>query len=281
MKLYSLLLVAITSSAVAIPADELHHRVKIEGAGPKTVVLEAGVGDTLDVWKNIQPEIAEHCARTVSYNRAGYDGSDPAAGPRDAATIVAELRAELRRRNLLPPYVLVGHSLGGLYMQYFARNFPDEVTGLVLIDSTHWDQGLHVDASANTPYAGRTAVTLFMPLIMRRELNDSAAAGQQVHTSPLSRSIPTIVLSSTLAPKGETPPARANEARMQDEIAADFPNSQHVRVEDSGHYIQRDRPQVVVHAVRELAGCSSPDPSARAKNAALELGPAPPGVGGH
>jgi pimeloyl-ACP methyl ester carboxylesterase len=273
MKLYPLLLAVITSTAAAIPADELHHRVKIEGAGPKTVVLEAGVGDTLDVWKNIQPEIAAGCARTVSYNRAGYDGSDPALGPRDATTIVGELRSELRRRNLLPPYILVGHSLGGLYMQYFARNFPNEVAGLVLIDSTHWHQGLRVDNSANTPYAGRTAVTLFMPWIMRRELNDSTAAGEQVHTSPAPGLTPTIVLSSTLGLQGETPPARANEARMQDEIAADFPHSQHVRVEGSGHYIQRDRPQVVVNAIRELAGCSTLAPAA-----GLESGPARPHV---
>ena len=259
MKLYPLLLAAITSSAVAVPADELHHRVKIEGHGTHTVVLESGLGDTLDVWKKIQPKIATRCTRTVAYNRAGYDGSDPALGPRDAATIVGELRAELKRRNLPPPYVLVGHSLGGLYMQYFARNFPDEVSGLVLIDSTHWNQGLHLDNAANTPYAGRTAVTLFMPWIMRRELGDSETAGEQVHASPTPRSIPTIVLSSTLALQGETPPSRANSARMQDEIAADYPNSRHVRVEDSGHYIQRDRPEVVVHAIRELAGCDGGD----------------------
>jgi len=66
MKLYPLLLAVVASTAAAIPADELHHRVKIEGAGPKTVVLEAGAGDTLDVWKSIQPEIASGCARTVS-----------------------------------------------------------------------------------------------------------------------------------------------------------------------------------------------------------------------
>lgn len=259
MKLYPFLMAAITSSVVAIPADELHHRVKIEGHGARTVILESGLGDTLDVWTKIQPEIAARCSRTVAYNRAGYDGSDPALGPRDASTIVGELRAELKRRNLLPPYVLVGHSLGGLYMQYFARNFPDEVSGLVLIDSTHWNQGLHVDNSANTPYAGRTAVTLFMPWIMRRELGDSETAGEQVHASPTPGATPTIVLSSTLGLQGETPASRANSARMQDEIAADFPNSRHVRVEDSGHYIQRDHPEVVVHAIRELAGCNSGD----------------------
>jgi pimeloyl-ACP methyl ester carboxylesterase len=261
-KLYALLLAAAASGAAAMPAEELHHRVKLTGRGPKTVILESGVGDTLEVWKIVQPEIAAGCTRTLSYNRAGYDGSDPALQARDATTIVGELRAELQRRKLEPPYVLVGHSLGGLYMQYFARNFPDEVAGLVLIDSTHWNQGLRVDKSADTPYAGRTAVTLFMPWIMRRELGDSTAAGEQVHSSPQPGRVPTIVLSSTLGLQGETPAARAISARMQDEIAADFPNSRHLRVEDSGHYIQRDRPEVVVQAVRELAGCAKPSTSA-------------------
>jgi pimeloyl-ACP methyl ester carboxylesterase len=256
--LIAVIVAAATSTASAIPDDTLtppHHRLRVEGQGKRTVILESGLGDTLDVWKDIQGQLAAHCTRTVAYNRAGYEGSDPAEAPRDAATIVAELRTELQSRNLAPPYVLVGHSLGGLYMQYFARNFPDEVAGLVLIDSTHWNQGLRIDNGANTPYAGRTAVTLFMPWIVRREIGDSEAAGEQVRASPHPENLPTIVLSSTRGPQGETPAARAQAARFQDEIAADFPLSRHLRVEDSGHYIQRDRPDVVVQAVRQLAGC--------------------------
>src|SRR6202011_1002418 len=173
-------------------------------------------------------------------------------------TIVEELRAELRRQNLKPPYVLVGHSLGGLYMQYFARNYREEVAGLVLVGSTHWEQPLAMGneaSTANTPYSSRTAVTLFMPWIMRREINDSATAGKQVHASPIAMGAPTIVLSSPRGPTGETPSARAVAARLQDEIAADFPSADHVRVVDSGHYIQRDHPEVVVEAARKLAGC--------------------------
>jgi pimeloyl-ACP methyl ester carboxylesterase len=223
--------------------------------------LESGLGDTLDVWKDIQPRIAAKCVRTVAYTRAGYIGSDPAEdGPRDSATIVAELRDELKKRNLPPPYVLVGHSLGGLYMQYFARNYPKDVVGLVLVDSTHWNQQMLIDTSANTAYTRGKEVTLFMPWIMRREFKDSVSAGEQVHDSPPTADfLPTIVLSSTLAPKGETPTARANAARMQDEIAEDFPGAQHIRVEDAGHYIQRDQPQVVINAIRQLAGCT-PEP---------------------
>jgi pimeloyl-ACP methyl ester carboxylesterase len=261
MKLFAraltLLLCLMSASAVATTDVDLHHVVRLEGHGTRTVILEAGLGDTLDIWKDVQSRIAAGCTRTLSYNRAGYVGSDPAAGPRDSETIVAELRAELKRRNIDPPYVLVGHSLGGLYMQYFARNYPKEVAGLLLVDSTHWHQGMVVDNAANTPYVGRTAVTLFMPWIMRREIADSATAGQQVHTSPEAAGFPTIVLSSTRGPLGETPTARAQSADMQDEIAADFPGAEHVRVPDSGHYIQRDHPEVVVGAARELAGCQS------------------------
>ena len=249
-----------TLCAAAALADAgtppLHHLVHIEGAGLRTVVLESGFGDTLDIWQNIQSRIAAHCARTFSYNRAGYLDSDPALAERDAATIVGELRDELERQHLSPPYVLVGHSLGGLYMQYFARNFPADVAGLVLIDSTHWQQGLKIDATANTPYQARTAVTLYMPLVMRHELTDSTDAGREVNDSPSAAAIPTIVLSSTRLVSGETAEQRAQAVALQNDIAADFPGARHLFVEDSGHYIQRDQPGVVVDAIRDLAGCT-------------------------
>jgi pimeloyl-ACP methyl ester carboxylesterase len=242
-------------AATGASTESPHHRAHIEGEGPRTIVLESGFGDTLDVWQTIQPRVAANCARTFSYNRAGYADSDPAGGVRDAATIVGELRDELQRRNLSPPYVLVGHSLGGLYMQYFARNYPDDVAGLVLIDSTHWQQGLKVDATADTPYRSRTAVMLYMTLVMRHELSDSMAAGIEVKDSPSAASIPTIVLSSTRAGAQQSPDQRALAVTLQNSIAADFPGARHVFVEASGHYIQKDQPAVVIDAIRDLAGC--------------------------
>lgn len=249
------LLALFMAGASATPAEMLHHRVKLEGKGSRTVILESGLGDTLDVWKTVQPLIATKCARTLSYNRAGYLGSDNSNAPRDSETIVEELREELKRQNIKPPYVLVGHSLGGLYMQYFARNYPQEIVGLVLVDSSHWEQRLDMGNQANTPYNARTAVTLFMPWIMRREISDSINAGKQVHDSPTAYQVPTIVLSSTRGPPGETPSERALAARLQDEIAAGYPQADHIRVIDSGHYIQKDHPEVVIAAARKLAGC--------------------------
>jgi pimeloyl-ACP methyl ester carboxylesterase len=237
-------------------STESHLQMLIAGHGPRTVVLASGLGDTLDIWKTVQPLIADHCARTISYTRAGYPGSDDAEGTRDAATNVSELRAELKRRGVAPPYVLVGHSLGGLYMQYYARQYPQEIEGLVLIDSTHWDQHLQLNPQGAGAGDHATFLLLSMPWIMRRELNDSTAAGEQVHESPPAGNVPTIVLSRTRALHGETPASQALAVLLQDDITSDFPAARHVQVFDSGHYIQRDRPEVVVDAARELAGCA-------------------------
>lgn len=250
-----LMLAAVASSVSAATEAVVRHQVRIEGRGPLTVVFEAGLGDTLDVWTNIQPLITASCTRTIAYTRAGYPGSDPPSGPRDAATIVSELRSELKRRVILPPYLLVGHSLGGLYMQYFARQYPDEIEGLLLVDSTHWNQQLHLGPDASDAF-GRRSLVLFMPWIMRRELLDSTSAGEQVHASPHASVVPTIVLSRTRALHGETPASQAMAENLQNDIAAAFPAARHVRVDDSGHYIQNDRPDVVVAAARELAGCA-------------------------
>jgi pimeloyl-ACP methyl ester carboxylesterase len=255
---------AAAALVAAANAEIISHQVQIEGAGRPIVVFESGVGDTLDVWEGIQAHMSPGCARTFSYNRAGYLGSDVPPSMRDAAAIVAELREELRSRHLEPPYILVGHSLGGLYMQYFARNFPHEVSALLLIDSTHWRQGLKVDPIANTPYQARTAVTLFMPWIMRRELNDSAEAGREVNASPLPGALPTIVLSATKLSPGESSEQQTQAVALQDDIAAAYPGARHLFVENSGHYIQRDRPDAVIDAIEALSGCNHrKDPSGR------------------
>lgn len=248
--------IAFICSATLAHATQVGHRVHAQGSGRPIVIFASGLGDTLDVWNAVQAPIAAQCGRTMSYNRAGYVGSQPPDGPRDAKTVVTELRQELRRQGLRPPYVLVGHSLGGLYMQYFARQFSNEVSGLVLVDSTHWNQQLLLGAPNERSLGRRGQIVLFMDFIARRELADSARAGEQVHTSPIPGFIPTVVLSSTGVFRGETPAARAHGARLQEDIVASFSGARHIRVDGSGHYIQKDRPDVVISAVRELAGCS-------------------------
>jgi pimeloyl-ACP methyl ester carboxylesterase len=254
---FALMFAAIAASSSAGASAPAHppHRVEITGEGTRTIVFEAGLGDTLEVWRDVQPKVAAQCARTFSYNRAGYPGSAAVAGERDAAAVVAELRAELQSRGLAPPYVLVGHSLGGLYMQYFARQFPDEVAGLLLVDATHWNQLQRIRESTPVTYGMIRALSMLMPAAARREFAASETAGQQVHGSPPPHGMPTIVLSSSRAAPGETPAFRVLMRRLQDDMAEEFAAKSHRFPIASGHYIQRDRPTDVVRAARDLAGC--------------------------
>lgn len=103
------------------------------GTGSPTVILEAGAGDSATAWVLVQPAIALY-TRVCSYDRAGVGFSDPAPAPRDAKAVVSDLHALLRAADVLSPYVLVGHSLGGLYVRLYADHYPLDVTGLVLVD---------------------------------------------------------------------------------------------------------------------------------------------------
>jgi pimeloyl-ACP methyl ester carboxylesterase len=109
-----------------------HFHVREEGVGP-TVVLEAGIASTSLAWTNIQKALREE-ARVITYDRAGLGWSDRANGARTLQNAVEELHAVLDANNTPRPYLLVGHSYGGLIVRHFAACYPDEVRGLVLVD---------------------------------------------------------------------------------------------------------------------------------------------------
>jgi pimeloyl-ACP methyl ester carboxylesterase len=95
--------------------------------------------DSLDSWARVQPAIAQF-TRVCSYDRAGYGYSDPGPMPRTSSRIASELHEALRSAGEKPPYLLVGHSFGGYNVRVFNGDYPDEVAGLVLVDSTQEDQ---------------------------------------------------------------------------------------------------------------------------------------------
>ena len=113
------------------------HRLHLycTGSGGPTVVLEPGGGASSSDVGWITPAVARD-SRVCVYDRAGRGWSDPADGPQDGAHIAADLHTLLQRAKVPGPYVLAGHSFGGLYVQSFAAQFPDQVAGMVLLDST-------------------------------------------------------------------------------------------------------------------------------------------------
>jgi pimeloyl-ACP methyl ester carboxylesterase len=105
------------------------------GSGSPTVVLEPGGGATSSQMGWIAPAVARS-TRVCVYDRAGRGWSEPADSPQDGAQIATDLHTLLHRARETGPYVLAGHSFGGLYVRIFAAHYPDEVAGLVLVDST-------------------------------------------------------------------------------------------------------------------------------------------------
>ncbi|HEX8352327.1 MAG TPA: alpha/beta hydrolase [Pyrinomonadaceae bacterium] len=112
------------------------------GAGGPAAVLIAGAGDFSFDWSLVQPR-ASRFARVCSYDRAGLAWSDLGPTPRTMRQEAHELRALLRNAGVPPPYVLVGHSVGGLVARVYAASYPREVAGLVLVDSTTEDVTLN------------------------------------------------------------------------------------------------------------------------------------------
>ncbi len=112
-----------------------HLNIYCTGSGSPTVVLDAGLGDTTEVWYKVQGPISKR-TRVCSYDRAGMGFSDGTTSRRDAQSAVNDLHALLQRAGIEPPYVLIGHSIAGLYAPLYADRYTSEVAGMVLVDPT-------------------------------------------------------------------------------------------------------------------------------------------------
>jgi pimeloyl-ACP methyl ester carboxylesterase len=111
------------------------------GTGSPTVVLEAGSGTPGLTWAPVQREI-EKSMRVCSYDRAGYGYSELARGPLSPQQVASDLHALLKAANVPAPYIMVGHSAGGVYVRAYASRYPSEVSGMVLVDSSHEGESL-------------------------------------------------------------------------------------------------------------------------------------------
>jgi pimeloyl-ACP methyl ester carboxylesterase len=131
------------------------HRMHLScaGSGGPTVVLEPGAGGTSASMGWVAPAVAGQ-TRVCVYDRAGRGGSEPGIGPQDGARVATDLHTLLHRAGVPGPYVLAGHSFGGLYVRIFAAHYPDEVAGLVLIDSTASQEPAASVTPAPPPRAG-------------------------------------------------------------------------------------------------------------------------------
>jgi len=175
------------TSGQLVTVDGHQLRLQCTGTGSPTVILEGGAGATSADMGWVAPAVASQ-TRTCVYDRAGRGGSQPAATAQDGAQIATDLHTLIHKANVPGPYVLAGHSFGGLYVRIFAAHYPDEVAGLALLDSTASSQPAKSvvpapdNTSSDTIGRAATLASLTVPVgIARLYGNLAGDAGLPAH----------------------------------------------------------------------------------------------------
>jgi pimeloyl-ACP methyl ester carboxylesterase len=262
-------------------------------AGSATVVAESGAGGTSLDWSLVQADLAQ-TTRVCSYDRAGFGWSAAAPSPRTSQQIVTELYALLHNAGIPAPYVLVGHSVGGLHVQLYASQYPDDVAGLVLLDPTPaaylarltaeerraagpptvllrtlqfvhpfgllrlldfgpWKTGMPLERMAPDLQRAVKAVSFqpgFVTALNAEGMAVETNLAQAVVAKPFRADIPLIVLvrGLVIGPVDQDAGGKAANAAL----AQRGTNGRVVVAETSGHYIQFERPDLVIAAVRDV-----------------------------
>jgi pimeloyl-ACP methyl ester carboxylesterase len=225
------------------------------GAGPRTVVLDSGLGvDSNATWAGVRPAVARF-ARVCQYDRAGMGSSPPGPRPRTSQRMVDELRALLHAAEVKPPYVLVGASFGGLNAQLFASEHPREVAGVVLVDGLHPD----LDRRIETILGRRASAERRTALARNGEgvrFADILASDAQVRAHRAFPAVPLVALKHGISfdPGGEPDPrVERMWGALQRANAARSPRGRVVLAPRSHHRIAEDQPELVVAAIRQAA----------------------------
>jgi pimeloyl-ACP methyl ester carboxylesterase len=262
----------VVDEMVDIGGHSLHIYCMGEGSPP--VVIDVGFAASSANWHTIQEQMAQD-TRVCAYERAGYGQSDPGPEPRHSQQVAGELKTLLENAGIEGPYVLVGHSLGGLNVQVFADLYPDLVAGAVLLDPAPLDfitgqrfpdlykvaeqEASRLLAAAEqarhaTDPEEKAKASFYQTLASEHDMM-MAESGEQVAAIESFGDMPLIVLAS-----GEPNPAFGGSAeafqkfwnQQSQALAAKSAKGAYILAEGSGHNLHADVPDVVLDAVRQV-----------------------------
>lgn len=259
--------------------------INCTGTGRPTVVIDAGWGDWSLKWNSVQGKVTK-TTQVCTYDRAGMGYSEAGSLPRNAEQFAKELHALLKQANIAGPYVLVGHSLGGLPVRVFVHDYPKEVIGVVLIESMSPGQmtqppsetkpqtpsrssgvsfpvllariGLvrllagPIGFSQNLPPEAQPAYAAFSatPRSVRAWADEGASIPESLAQADAVKTfgdLPLIVLTGKLN-------IQKDWQTMQVELLQLSSNSQQLIADKSGHEIEIDQPEAAVHAIVKMVG---------------------------
>ena len=254
----------------AVDGDRLY--LRCTGRGSPVVVLEAGGGGDHRGWDAVQPELAR-TTRVCSYDRAGLAFSDAAPKRATATEKANDLHALLLAADVDGPYVLVGHSYGGMLVRVYAARYPEDVAGVVLLDSSHPDQIERLLAALPPRRVGENAVVRDLRRFLADESQpnpegvDWTASSDEARAAGSLGERPLIVVT---AGKDEWPPQMPTQLarrlrhawlEMQADLAQLSTNHVHVIAVYSPHLVMTNlgQPDLVIRAIRAVANAARSD----------------------
>ncbi|MDI2588513.1 alpha/beta hydrolase [Psychrobacillus sp. NEAU-3TGS] len=231
---------------VQISDCKLYAKLVGENKGRPTIVLDAGYGNTSKVWDSVVDDISL-LSDVFIYDRAGLGKSESSSNSRTSREMVRELHELLKGAKIKPPYILVGHSFGGVNARLYATKYPKEVCGLVLVDSTPEDY--REIFLPTMPHEFQQAYN--KQFVYEGNYDEFMESLKQLKVSIRKLNIPLVVLSAgKKAHYSEDSQALWNE--MQKEILKISSIGEFVIAENSAHYIQNDEPELVISAIKRV-----------------------------
>lgn len=252
----------------------------MSGQGAPSLLLFNGAGVTLEGWRELYPDI-ERIGTVFAWNRSGVGRSERPRVPQTGGQVVSSLRELLERVKLPPPYVLVGHSLGGMHANLFARLHPQQVAGVVFLEATH-PRDREMLKGHESQLAAVLGRLFALPQRLFRanlhaEITQVDETARQLNAAGPFPPVPLVVVSGGNAPpKWLVSPAALEIRRAhQRDLARLSPLGEQVIAAHSGHFPQRSEPEVVLDAMRRVIRLGSSAPATVARDSAHRPVPEP------
>ena len=222
--------------------------------GSPTVLFEAGMGDSNEVWALVQNKISLFTT-TFSYDRAGIGRSDTSAIPRTCLDVVEDLSELLQKVSVKPPFILVGHSFGGLVSRLFASIHPNLVVGMILVDAAPEYKELAFEKVLPNHLLISNREYYSNPMLNSEKI-DKIKSYKQVDEHKCVFESPLTVITRGLPDnyKKDWPNQEILdvEQKLQFEFKKLSSNSKIIAAQKSGHYVQNDEPELIVEAITEI-----------------------------
>jgi pimeloyl-ACP methyl ester carboxylesterase len=222
-------------------------QIDCQGKGIPVVVMDAGLANGINTWDRVVTEIAKSTL-VCTYDRAGIGGSDPGPAPRTSQQIIQELDNLLEKAQVASPYVLVGHSFGALNIRLYASRHPEKVAGMVLVDPSHENQ---TKRFAEFMEPEEREIFLRYEKGENPERVDVIASSMQIQSSPPIQQMPLVVITAAFEDwLPQTNQIEKARQELQAELGRLVSGGVQVKAIGSGHYVQQDRPELVIQAVQ-------------------------------